>query len=118
MYTAIVQYKKEHGNSYVPRNYEKGPALGEWVDNQWSLRVDIHRGKTLSTLEHKSRSKKLEKLGFNWELQKFGCCHYISINYYSNELLDFFFGCLAALTPLGSSKFSSISSSLQYLSYS
>jgi hypothetical protein len=97
VYTAIVQYKKEHGNSYVPRNYEKGHALGEWVYNQWSLRVDIQRGKTLSTPEHKSRSKKIEKFGFNWELQKFGCCHYISINYYSNEILDFLFllpGCL------------------------
>jgi hypothetical protein len=67
-YTALVQYKKEHGNCDVPRDYENDRRLGKWVNNQRSLWKAIQIGKTQSKPEYESRFEKLEKHGFKWEL--------------------------------------------------
>jgi hypothetical protein len=32
-YTALVQYKKQHGNCEVPQLYKEDPSLGSWVHN-------------------------------------------------------------------------------------
>jgi hypothetical protein len=67
-YNALVQYKKEHGNCDVPRDYENDRRLGKWVHNQRCLWKAIQRGKTKSKPEYESRFEKLEKHGFKWEL--------------------------------------------------
>jgi hypothetical protein len=69
-YTALVQYKKQHGNCEVPRLYKKDPSLGSWVHNQRSLRKAIQCMKRRSKPEYERQFEKLEKLRFNWELVK------------------------------------------------
>jgi len=62
----LVKYKEEHGNCLVPWKFEMkdGMKLGHWVTTQ---RKTYSKG-TLS----KKRTRRLEKLGFVWEIRRSG----------------------------------------------
>jgi hypothetical protein len=55
----LCRYKKEHGNTVVPRRYEDNPSLGKWVDTQ---RTNYNTNK-LSP----QRIEKLNEVEFVWD---------------------------------------------------
>ena len=52
----LKDYKKKHGDCNVPRNYERNPALGEWIHTQRKTRYDMSP----------ERRIQLESVGFKW----------------------------------------------------
>ena len=59
-YLLLEEYKKEHGNCFVPQSYCIGEAkLGVWVNNQ----RDLYKKGKLSS----SRREMLDALGFSWD---------------------------------------------------
>ena len=58
MFEKLVQYKKQHKKTNVPRGYARDPKLGIWV--QWQH--PLYKSKNLNT----ERMNKLESLGFVW----------------------------------------------------
>jgi len=62
MYQLLLEYKDQHGNTLVPRSYNKSPQLGRWVGSQRCL----HSKKELSS----NRVLRLESIGFVWCIQR------------------------------------------------
>jgi hypothetical protein len=54
----LLQYKQEHGDCLVPKNYEKDPSLGTWVSTQ----RNVYANNKLRS----DRRSKLESVGFVW----------------------------------------------------
>jgi hypothetical protein len=54
MYESLVAYKKKHGTTIVPQQYEADPQLGNWVQNQ------------RRTCEEEDRIDLLNEIGFVW----------------------------------------------------
>ena len=72
-FDALVRFKKEHGHVDVP--YEcvyEGSKLGYWVCTQRSLYNFKLRGEKTEAVKRFTdvRIKKLESLGFRWEIRK------------------------------------------------
>ena len=61
-YDQLVSYKAEHGNCNVPQYYEANKSLGNWVHSQ---RTAFKVGKL-----SEDRVRKLNGIGFGWELRK------------------------------------------------
>ena len=59
MFQELFQYKHEHGNTLVPRNYSDHPRLGSWVDAQ---RQNRKKNKLAP-----ERVDKLDSIGFVWD---------------------------------------------------
>jgi hypothetical protein len=59
MYSALVEYKKRHGDCDVPKRWSEDPKLGRWVVAQRGLK----RKGRLS----EDRIRRLDKLGFIWK---------------------------------------------------
>jgi len=61
----LCQYRIDHGNTLVPRNYPKYPFLGKWVNNQ---RSDYKRLMTQKNLEGTNAAdKKVRSSGMTEE---------------------------------------------------
>jgi len=58
----LLEYKDQHGNTLVPRKYNKNTQLGGWVSTQRYL----HSKKELSS----NRVLRLESIGFVWCIQR------------------------------------------------
>ena len=56
MFSALVQYKEQHGDCMVPVYGPENPALGMWVIAQRQRKDRLHA----------TRRERLEKLGFVW----------------------------------------------------
>ena len=61
----LAAYKREHGDSNVPRGWAEDPGLGIWVGNQRRYKKALARGEPSSRMTA-SRAAKLEALGFAW----------------------------------------------------
>jgi len=59
MYTALCDFKKEHGHCNVPRYDPQHPGLGRWINTQRTY----HRLKTLK----KERVALLKQIEFSWK---------------------------------------------------
>jgi len=59
MYSALVEYKKEHGDCEVFSDRPEDQELAKWVRKQWPLR--------LKNALSEDRIKQLDKIGFIWE---------------------------------------------------
>mmetsp|Transcript_24738 Transcript_24738/g.54292 ORF Transcript_24738/g.54292 Transcript_24738/m.54292 type:complete len:194 (-) Transcript_24738:587-1168(-) len=75
MFRLLLEYKAQHGNTLVPRNYDKSPRLGNWVNEQRCL----HARKQLLS----NRVLLLESIGFafnakdeNWMRRFHQLCSY------------------------------------------
>jgi dsDNA-binding SOS-regulon protein len=62
MLLELKEYKEAKGNCLVPSRYEKNPQLGIWVGSQ---RKRLKKGKMSF-----NRRRKLEELGFTWEVHE------------------------------------------------
>lgn len=62
MYAKLVSYHQQHGNADVPQKYKDDPILGRWVDSQ---RSSFKNGEL-----PEDRQRKLDALGFSWNLQR------------------------------------------------
>jgi hypothetical protein len=60
----LIEYKRTHGNFYVPRSYERNQELARWVSNQ---RVFKNKN-SLS----QDRVAQLESIGFVWDKRSTG----------------------------------------------
>eukprot|EP00532_Pseudo-nitzschia_australis_P018234 CAMPEP_0168309468 /NCGR_PEP_ID=MMETSP0142_2-20121227/66292_1 /TAXON_ID=44445 /ORGANISM="Pseudo-nitzschia australis, Strain 10249 10 AB" /LENGTH=707 /DNA_ID=CAMNT_0008262189 /DNA_START=130 /DNA_END=2250 /DNA_ORIENTATION=- len=56
MFQLLKEYKAQHGNTLVPRRYDKNPQLGKWVD--------IQRWRYSKTQLSSTRILRLESIGF------------------------------------------------------
>jgi len=56
MFELLLEYKAQHGNTLVPRRYDKNPQLGKWVD--------IQRWRYSKTQLSSTRILRLESIGF------------------------------------------------------
>jgi hypothetical protein len=63
----LKDYKAEHGDCMVPRDWAADPALGRWVNMQRRLKRKLDRGEP-SVGMTAERAAKLEALGFVFEL--------------------------------------------------
>ncbi len=59
MFSALVQFKTEHGHCDVPAKWSENPQLGKWTNNQ---RTVFKRGELSS-----DRLERLEAIGFDWD---------------------------------------------------
>jgi hypothetical protein len=59
-YNELVEYKRETGNSNVPKKYKSNPQLGTWVNTQ--------RGAFRRESLAKDRNAMLNEIGFEWRL--------------------------------------------------
>ena len=65
-YSQLLEYKDEHKNCLVPRDYSKNKALGKWVNNQrWQYRLRSEGKKSQLT---EARIEDLSKAGFVWRV--------------------------------------------------
>lgn len=62
MYKALLQYKKQHGDTLVPDRYQQNPRLATWVKGQ----KNMHSRRKLD----KNRFERLDSIGFRWWGQK------------------------------------------------
>jgi hypothetical protein len=62
MYTSLIQYKEENGDTLVPNRF---PKLGSWVSTQRRYFKDSRLGKETPLTQQ--RIEKLERIGFIWE---------------------------------------------------
>jgi len=62
MYQLLLEYKAQHGNTLVPRGYDKNPQLGGWVERQ--------RFRYSKKQSSSDRVMRLESIGFVWSCQK------------------------------------------------
>jgi hypothetical protein len=66
-FDALIVYKAEHGDTRVPRLYEKNTKLGEWVtDQRRQLKYNMEGKPNTMTDERKA---KLDELGFVWQVR-------------------------------------------------
>ena len=61
MFSALVQFKTEHGHCDVPAKWSENPQLGKWTNNQ---RTVFKRGELSS-----DRLERLEAIGFDWDIR-------------------------------------------------
>mmetsp|Transcript_4720 Transcript_4720/g.6970 ORF Transcript_4720/g.6970 Transcript_4720/m.6970 type:complete len:479 (+) Transcript_4720:24-1460(+) len=66
-YEAIVEYKKEHGHTMVPRLWKLNPKLGEWVTDQRRQYKAKMEGKP--SLLTPYRKSKLDAIDFVWRIR-------------------------------------------------
>ncbi len=59
MFSALVQFKTEHGHCDVPAKWSENPQLGKWTNRQRT----VYRRGGLSP----DRVERLEALGFEWD---------------------------------------------------
>ena len=62
----LVDYKRFHGDYYVPQKYKADPQLGRWVARQ------RHGNSTMN----EERRKRLNSIGFTWKV----CRHQLPLN--------------------------------------
>ena len=67
MYEKLREYKKTHGDTLVPRKWEKNKKLGEWVTDQ--RRQHKYKISNKSSLLTDERERKLNEVGFIWSLR-------------------------------------------------
>jgi len=62
MFQFLLEYKDQHGNTLIPRRYNKNPQLGHWVSKQtyWHSKKQLPSNCVLC----------LESISFVWPLQK------------------------------------------------
>jgi len=65
-YEELVEYKRSHGDCNVSKSYKANPQLGVWAVNQRTNYKRLVRGEQSSLSEE--RKKKLEDIGFVWEV--------------------------------------------------
>jgi hypothetical protein len=66
-FDALIVYKAEHGDTRVPRLYDKNTKLGEWVtDQRRQLKFNMEGKPNTMTDERKA---KLDELGFVWQVR-------------------------------------------------
>jgi hypothetical protein len=61
MFAALVAHKKVFGDCNVPKEWPENPKLGAWANTQ---RQDWKKGRL-----NKERTRRLEQLGFVWDLK-------------------------------------------------
>lgn len=65
MFEMLVKYKNEHGDTLVPKDYNRAPHLSKWVNSQRQFyRFLLNGGKSCS--QARERIKKLQRIGFTW----------------------------------------------------
>ncbi|NIN00078.1 MAG: hypothetical protein GTO24_19000, partial [candidate division Zixibacteria bacterium] len=62
MFSALLEYKKAHGDCNVPAKWSENPRLGRWVHKQ---RRDRKKSR-LST----ERIRRLDEVGFQWTIHR------------------------------------------------
>ena len=62
MFEALIEYKKGHGDCNVPLEWAENKKLGGWVGTQ--------RKSYLSNIISNDRIKRLENIGFEWNILK------------------------------------------------
>ena len=67
-YSQLLEYKDEHKNCLVPRDYSKNKALGTWVGKQRTQYRLRREGKQTPLTE--DRIKLLDEVGFVWSVKK------------------------------------------------
>jgi hypothetical protein len=67
MYSQLIEYRNEVGDTLVPRQWVKNKKLGEWVtDQRRQYKYKIANRSTLLTIE---REQKLNEIGFTWSIR-------------------------------------------------
>jgi len=67
-YEDLANYKAEHGDCNVPRNFESDPVLARWVNEQRRAYKKRQNGQKSQMNKH--RIDKLEDLGFLWQVRR------------------------------------------------
>jgi hypothetical protein len=62
----LAQYKVEHGDCDVPRDWAEDPKFGRWVASQQQLKEKLGRDETTANMTA-ARVAKLTALGFVWD---------------------------------------------------
>ena len=68
MFSALIEYKEEHGDCLVPKRYEENKKLGFWVAEQRTQYRLLQDGEHSQITE--KRIAKLEETGFDWNPQE------------------------------------------------
>ena len=69
-YEQLRDYKMEYGHCNVPRRYRGKQSLGLWVNNIRIAYEAIRNGQSSILILTKEQIRKLDKLGFEWSLNK------------------------------------------------
>ena len=77
----LRQYRVDHGDCKVPRNYERSPSLGQWVNNQRRSYNNVQTGNKKGRQISQERIAKLDSIGFFWvsfsKLEKATCFYFL-----------------------------------------